>query len=147
MLLDDCSDLLRPTDTENDSEEQATRDLILSYPHAFMLSCLTQQLHVALFFDMERHGRKVHAFVIPPHGAALHSLDDEATALITEAENEAITEDNQSQQLVASEQLVSSWYQFSGENQSAKNIGLRDFIIAQFIKDNLDVNEYGKICF
>lgn len=127
---------------EQETENSHNRLRFSSYPYAFMLHCTILQLHVASFFDIERHGRKVHAFVFPPHAAALVSLDTEATALVHQQEREAI-EDERKKQSEAFRGLLASWSP-STTPFKPENVGLRELLIAQFIKENLDIDETGK---
>lgn len=105
-----------------------------------MLNCIVQQLHVASFFEIERRGRKVHAFVISPHNSALISLDTETTRLINQYEKEeAENKEATSESSNALNELIALW----DEMKQRQNIGLRELIIAKFLQENSVVDETG----
>lgn len=138
ILVDDCSDL-PPIEVDEADEESAA--VASGFPYSLMLWCTTLQLHVASFFDIERHGRKVHAFVISP-GAAVLELNEEATLLINASEQEP--EKENPEQL---EEMLSLFKAFiaSRGGTSSVHIGVRDLIIAHFIRENQKVDEEGTL--
>lgn len=133
ILIDDCSDLPQ-IENEDDDDNSAT---ISSYPYALMLSCVILQLHVASFFDIERHGRKVNAFVISPHETAVFSLNKEVTALIEKEEEE------EESTPVDGVNLIWDSLMEMRKGVPSRHIGLRELIIAQFMKDNQTIDEAG----
>lgn len=134
MLLDDCS-ALRYSDS---GRLEDVDSLLWSIPYALVHDVLSWNIHAALLYDVRVKGRKVYCFCVSP--PALPALDGAAKEV---SEGGLAQAEASRARLPSAGELLKQFESSIEISHQYQHIGFRDFLIALFVRDNLEVDEQG----